>query len=110
MSKVWDAIVGGQAGLATGYHLQKKGLNYLILETGEQATGSWPKYYDSLKLFSPARFSSLPGLKFPGDPEHYPSKMEVIDYLMNYKKHFKLSVLTKQRVIFVKNKANVFEF
>lgn len=111
MSKVWEAIVigGGQAGLATGYYLQKEGLDYFILEANEQATGSWPNYYDSLKLFSPARFSSLPGMKFPGNPDYYPSKMEVIDYLMDYKKHFNLSVMANQRVVSVKSKAKVFE-
>lgn len=111
MSKVWDAIVigGGQAGLATGYYLQKEGLDYLILEANVQAAGSWPNYYDSLKLFSPARFSSLPGMKFPGDPDHYPTKIEVIDYLMDYKKHFNLSVMANQRVVSVKSKAKVFE-
>ncbi|MDF2652141.1 MAG: oxidoreductase [Paenibacillus sp.] len=56
-----DAIVigGGQAGLASGYHLQKNRLQFLILEANDQAAGSWPQYYDSLKLFSPARFSAV---------------------------------------------------
>jgi putative flavoprotein involved in K+ transport len=107
MTKVLEAIVigGGQAGLASGYHLRKKGLRYLILEADEQATGSWPKYYDSLKLFSPARFSSLPGVKFPGDPNKYPSRYEVVSYLKDYKKHFELSVMTNQQIVCVeKNK------
>ncbi|MED4402456.1 flavin-containing monooxygenase [Metabacillus fastidiosus] len=110
MTKVWDVIVigGGQAGLAVGYYLQKKGLNFLILESKEKAGGSWPQYYDSLKLFSPARFSSLPGLKFPVDPNKYPSKLEVIQYLEIYQKKFKLPILTNSKVISVERKENKF--
>lgn len=101
---VLDTIVigGGQAGLATGYHLQKKRLRFLILEANNQATGSWPHYYDSLKLFSPARFSSMPGMKFPGDPNHYPARDEVIRYLQSYQKEFQLPIRTNQRVESVK--------
>ncbi|MFF2447802.1 flavin-containing monooxygenase [Neobacillus sp. NPDC058068] len=103
MTKVWDAIVigGGQAGLATGYHLRKLGLRFLILEATEQAAGSWPKYYDSLKLFSPARFSSLPGMKFPGNPDKYPSKSEVVSYLKDYTKHFELPVMIDKQIVSV---------
>ncbi|WP_320938901.1 NAD(P)-binding domain-containing protein, partial [Lysinibacillus capsici] len=56
MKDILETIVigGGQAGLASGFHLQKKGLRFLILEASNQIGGSWPRYYDSLKLFSPA--------------------------------------------------------
>lgn len=66
MSEIWDVIVigGGQAGLASGYYLRKKGYQFIILESSNIAAGSWPNYYDSLQLFSPANFSSLPGMKF----------------------------------------------
>ncbi|QCJ42618.1 NAD(P)/FAD-dependent oxidoreductase [Bacillus sp. S3] len=103
MNKVWDAIVigGGQAGLASGYHLRKRGLQYLILEATEQSVGSWPKYYDSLKLFSPAKFSSLPGMKFPGDPDKYLLRDEVVSYLKDYTKHFDLSIMTDQQIVCV---------
>ncbi|WP_257352308.1 flavin-containing monooxygenase [Pseudalkalibacillus decolorationis] len=107
---VLDVIVigGGQAGLASGYHLQKKGLRYLILEANDRTIGSWGHYYDSLKLFSPARFSSLPGMKIPADPDKYPIRDEVIRYLEDYAKHFQLSVLTNQRVESVKKEGKVF--
>ncbi|MCF6409646.1 flavin-containing monooxygenase [Pseudalkalibacillus salsuginis] len=110
MATVWDSIVigGGQAGLASGYHLQKKGLHFLILEAGKQATGSWPLYYDSLKLFSPTRFSSLPGMKFPGIPDHYPSRDEVIHYLESYRQKFELPVITNQKVEFVEKNNGFF--
>ncbi|TLS51698.1 NAD(P)/FAD-dependent oxidoreductase [Paenibacillus antri] len=100
MDIVYDCIIigGGQAGLASGYHLKKKGLRFLILEAGEEATGSWPRYYDSLKLFSPAGFSSLPGMKFPGEPNGYPTRDEVIRYLQEYRDKFQLPVQLKQRV------------
>jgi len=110
MKEVWDAIVvgGGQAGLASGYHLQKNGLRFLILEANGQAVGSWPNYYDSLKLFSPARFSSLPGLKFPGAGDHYPLRDEVIRYLQKYAKQFRLPIQTHQRVESVEKTGETF--
>lgn len=96
MNEALDTIVigGGQAGLASGYHLQKKGLRFLILDASDEAGGSWPRYYDSLKLFSPARFSSMPGMKFPGDPNGYPKRDEVIRYLQDYRAKFQLPVRT----------------
>lgn len=82
----YDAVVvgGGQSGLAAAHHLTGQGLNTAILEAAEDAVGSWPQYYDSLTLFSPARYSSLPGRSFPGDPDRYPHRDEVIDYLRSY--------------------------
>nr|WP_285852346.1 hypothetical protein [Paenibacillus lactis] len=60
--------------------MKKNGLKFLILEAGEHAAGSWPHYYDSLKLFSPVRLSSLPGMRISGAATHYPSQNEVIQY------------------------------
>jgi len=92
-------IIGaGQAGLAAGYHLQQTGLQYAILDAQTQSGGNWSSYYESLKLFSPARYSSLPGYPFPGDPNRYPFRDEVTDYLRAYSKHFQLPVLDKRRV------------
>ncbi|MFD6069641.1 MULTISPECIES: flavin-containing monooxygenase [Amycolatopsis] len=81
-----DVIIvgGGQAGLATAHAARAQGLTPVILEAGAEPVGSWPRYYDSLTLFSPARYSSLPGLPFPGDPEHYPHRDEVVGYLRRY--------------------------
>jgi putative flavoprotein involved in K+ transport len=100
MNDLYDAIVigAGQAGLATGYHLKQAGLRFVILEAGPQAGGSWPKYYDSLTLFSPARYSSLPGLPFPGEPDRYPRRDEVTSYLQEYAVHFDLPVIADARV------------
>ncbi|WP_246148760.1 flavin-containing monooxygenase [Nonomuraea turkmeniaca] len=84
--KTHDVVVigGGQSGLAAARTLLDAGLTPVLLEATDQATGSWPRYYDSLTLFSPARYSSLPGMAFPGDPHRYPHRDEVVDYLTRY--------------------------
>ena len=96
MNTIYDTIIigGGQAGLATGYYLQQAGLRFLILEVEAEPIGSWPHYYDSLSLNSPARYSSLPGLPFPAAPRHYPARDEVIAYLRQYTTHFNLPIMT----------------
>lgn len=76
----------------------------MILEAEEQAVGSWPKYYDSLTLFSPARYSSLPDLQISGDLNRYPTKDEVIYYLNQYAERFRLNIRTKQRVLDIQKK------
>lgn len=98
-----DTIVvgAGQAGLAAGYYLQRAGLRFTLLEAGPAPVGSWPHYYESLKLFSPARYSALPGLPFPGHPDHYPARDEVIAYLEDYAAQFRLRVRTNTRVVTV---------
>lgn len=93
-------VVGaGQAGLAAGRALQQVGLRFSILEAADQPGGSWPRYYDSLTLFSPARFSALPGLPMPGDPHRYPTRDEVTAYLRAYAAWFDLPVRTGARVV-----------
>lgn len=95
-----DAIVigAGQSGLAAAHALVAQGLQPLVLEAGDEAAGSWPHYYDSLTLFSPAGYSALPGLRFPGDPERYPHRDEVVDYLRTYAAHLDTDIRTGQRV------------
>lgn len=98
---IYDTIIigGGQAGLAMGHTLRQQANNrFLILEAGPEAVGSWPNSYDSLKLFSPARYSSLPGMPFLGDPDAYPTRDEVIGYLQTYAKRFQLPIVTNARV------------
>ncbi|MGW8439275.1 flavin-containing monooxygenase [Nocardiopsis sp. NPDC055879] len=85
MEEVPLAVIGaGQAGLATAWAANRHGVRPLVLEAADRPGGSWPHYYDSLTLFSPARFSALPGHALPGDPEHYPLRDEVVDYLRDY--------------------------
>lgn len=97
----YDTLVigAGQAGLAAGYYLQKAGLRFLILEASDEPGGSWPHFYDSLSLNSPARYSSLPGLPFPGQPDRYPQRDEAVAYLRSYAAHFALPIVTGARVI-----------
>ena len=69
-----DVVVigAGQAGLACGWHLKQQGLNFVILDAEARPGGNRRNYYDSLELFSPAAYSSLPGMPFPGAPGRYP--------------------------------------
>lgn len=91
-------IGGGQSGLAAAYALRRHGWEPIILEAGDEPVGSWPHYYDSLVVFTVARFSQLPGLRFPGDPHHFPSRDEVVDYLRSYAARLDCEIHTGQRV------------
>jgi putative flavoprotein involved in K+ transport len=91
-------IGGGQAGLSTGYHLARFGLSFVILDANERIGDSWRKRWDSLRLFTPARFSGLSGLPFPGPGQSFPTKDQVADYLESYADHFELPVRTGVRV------------
>jgi putative flavoprotein involved in K+ transport len=95
-----DVVVvgGGQAGLAVGYFLAKQGTDFTILEAAEEPAAAWRDRWDSLKLFTSARYDSLPGMQFPGDPERYPTRDEVADYLTHYARVFNLPVELKSRV------------
>lgn len=110
MTTPYDVLVlgGGQAGLAAGYHLQRAGLSFAILEGASDVGGSWPHYYDSLRLFSPAGRSSLPGMPFPGSPQHYPTRDEVVEYVRYYARHFALPLVTDARVVRVERTARDF--
>ncbi len=77
-------IGGGQSGLAGARAVRDAGLHPVLLEAGDRTVGSWPAYYDSLTLFSPARYSAFPGTPFPGDPDRYPTRDEVVAYLERY--------------------------
>ena len=107
---VYDVVVigAGQAGLATAHALQKSGLKFCLLEAGQRAAGSWPQYYDSLTLFSPARYSSLPELPFTGDLARYPTRDEVVDYLEHYAQHFAFPINFNTRVLNIKRQNGLF--
>ena len=99
-----DTVVigGGQAGLSVGYHLARRGQKFVILETNERVGDSWRSRWDSLRLFSPARFDGLDGLPFPGNRHVFPTKDEMGDYLESYARHFKLDVRTDMKVTSVR--------
>jgi putative flavoprotein involved in K+ transport len=85
-------VGGGQAGLAIGYHLAQQGRDFTILEAAAEPAAAWRRRWDSLRLFTPARYDRLPGLAFPGDPNRYPSRDDVAAYLTDYARHFDLPV------------------
>lgn len=89
-----DVIVigGGQSALAVGYYLRKTALDYLILDQQEQAGGSWPHYWESLRLFSPAQWSSLPGVLMPGGADYYPGRDDTVRYLQQYEARYHLPI------------------
>ncbi|HWM73805.1 MAG TPA: FAD-dependent oxidoreductase, partial [Nocardioides sp.] len=89
-----DVIVvgGGQAGLAIGYFLAQQGRDFTILEATAEPAAAWRARWDSLRLFTSARYDALPGLAFPGDPDGYPGRDEVVEYLTSYARHFDLPV------------------
>ncbi|HVR78194.1 MAG TPA: NAD(P)-binding domain-containing protein, partial [Acidimicrobiia bacterium] len=85
-------IGGGQAGLAVGYHLSRAGVPFLIVDANQRTGDSWRRRWDSLKLFTPNRFNSLPGLQIPGEDWGFPTKDELADYLESYASHFELPI------------------
>jgi putative flavoprotein involved in K+ transport len=85
-------IGGGQAGLKAGYYLAKAGRTFVILDAHERTGDAWRKRWDSLRLFTPARFNGLPGWKFPARPYSFPTKDEMADYLEAYAARFALPV------------------
>jgi putative flavoprotein involved in K+ transport len=93
--RVQTVIVGGgQAGLSVGYHLGRRGLPFVILDAGERIGDAWRNRWDSLRLFSPARYDGLTGMAFPAPGASYPTKNEMADYLEAYAHRFGLPVQT----------------
>jgi putative flavoprotein involved in K+ transport len=95
-----DVIVigGGQAGLSAGYHLKQRGLSFVILDGEARIGDAWRKRWDSLRLFTPARFDGLDGMRFPAPATYFPTKDEMADYLEAYAAHFGLPVRSGVRV------------
>ena len=96
----FDTLVigGGQAGLAVGHHLAKRGHNFVILDAHARVGDAWRTRWEGLRLFTPGRFNSLPGMPFPGDRHAFPTKDEVADYLETYAERMALPVRTGVRV------------
>ncbi|MEV0934996.1 ArsO family NAD(P)H-dependent flavin-containing monooxygenase [Streptomyces phaeochromogenes] len=92
-------VGGGQSGLAAGYHLRRLGVDFVILDAQSTPGGAWQHTWDSLHLFSPAAFSSLPGRLMPLQAgEEYPDAEHVVTYLRDYEKRYELPVERPVRV------------
>jgi putative flavoprotein involved in K+ transport len=91
-------IGGGQAGLSVGHHLARQERPFLILDANQRVGDAWRKRWDSLRLFTPARYNALAGMAFPAPAHSFPTKDEVADYLEAYATRFQLPVRTGVRV------------
>jgi putative flavoprotein involved in K+ transport len=96
----FDTVVvgGGQAGLATGYHLAKRGRSFVILDASMRIGDAWRQRWDSLRLYSPASYDGLPGMRFPARRASFPTTHEMADYLEAYATRFELPVRTNTAV------------
>jgi len=106
-----DVIVvgGSQAGLAMAWHLARHQLRFAVLEAGPEIGHTWRSRWDSLKLFTPTQYDSLPGMPFPGPADTYPTKDPVADYLKAYAAAFSLPVRLNARVTHLGKTADGFE-
>ena len=91
-------IGGSQAGLSVGYFLQRHQRPFVIVDENDRVGDAWRNRWDSLRLFTPARYDALPGSRFPAAPSVYPSKEQVADYLDAYAREFALPIRTGTRV------------
>jgi putative flavoprotein involved in K+ transport len=97
--QIETVIVGaGQAGLSTGYHLKRRDREFVILDGNARVGDNWRQQWDSLRLYSPARYDALTGLPFPAQPWSFPGKDDLADYLESYATTFALPVRTRARV------------
>jgi putative flavoprotein involved in K+ transport len=106
-----DVVVvgGGQAGLVMAWHLRRQGMRFTVLEAGPELGHVWRARWDSLKLFTPAQYSSLPGMPFPAATDSYPTKEPVADYLRAYAKAVNLPVTLNARVTDLRRVGETFE-
>ncbi len=102
MKQFFDVVIvgGGQSALALAYYLRRSQLSYVILDAEEKPGGSWQNYWDSVTLFSPAQWSSLPGTLMPGGTDQYPAKQDVLSYFKSYEEKYKLNI---QRPVWVES-------
>jgi len=91
-------IGGGQAGLSVGYYLKRRGLPFVILDANARVGDAWRSRWDSLRLFTPARYNGLAGMRFPAKGDTFPSKDAMADFLETYATRFDLRVMSGVRV------------
>jgi putative flavoprotein involved in K+ transport len=95
-----DVVVigAGQAGLSVSYHLKRKGVDHVILDAASRVGDVWRQRWDSLRLFTPAKFDGLDGYRFPADKDTFPTKDQMADYLESYATDMHLPVHLNARV------------
>jgi len=104
---VQTVVIGaGQAGLSAGYFLARRGLPSVILDANERVGDAWRNRWDSLRLFTPARFDGLAGMPFPAHSDYFPTKNEMGDYLESYAAKFNLPVRTRTKVDSISREGN----
>lgn len=104
----YDVIIigGGQSALAVAYYLRRTSLHYLLLDSEARPGGSWQHGWHSLSLFSPALWSSLPGVLMPGGQQYYPSRDETVHYLQEYETRYQFPVQRPVKVLQVEKQAD----
>lgn len=109
--KLYDTIIigGGQAGLSVAYFLRRTNLDYIVFDDQNKSGGSWLHTWNSLKLFSPTKYSSLSGWQMKSSKNEYPTKDEFLDYLLEYEKRYDFPVLRNTNVIQVSKKGTYFQ-
>lgn len=100
MDRHFETVIigGGQAGLSVGYHLARRHRAFVILDANERLGDSWRTRWDSLRVFTPAKYNGLPGMRFPAPSLSFPTKDEVADYMGAYAANFKLPVRSRAAV------------
>jgi putative flavoprotein involved in K+ transport len=103
-----DVVIvgGGQSALAVSYYLRRTGLSYAVLDDAAESGGAWQHTWQSLRLFSPAQWSSLPGRLMPGGTNYYPSRDEALEYLADYELRYGIPVVRPARVSAVRRDAD----
>lgn len=91
-------IGGGQAGLATGYHLARRGLRFVVLDASQRIGDAWRNRWTRLRVFTRARYDGLPGMRFPAPPASFPTKDQVADFLAEYAHRMHIPVRSGVRV------------
>lgn len=110
MNPLYDTLVigAGQAGLAAGYYLRRAGVRFVLLDGAGEIGAVWKERWDSLQLFTPARYNGLPGMRFPGERYSLPGKDEVAEYLRAYAKRFDLPVRLRSRAQSLRHEAGAY--
>jgi len=103
-----DVVIvgGGQSALAVSYYLRRTPLTYRVLDASDAPGGAWKATWDSLRLFSPAQWSSLPGRLMPGGTTYYPHRDEALAYLADYEARYDVPVERPVRVTSVTRAAD----